>query len=48
MGRVNLVIAVVAGYVTFLIWRRYRAARKKTKSIAGEQEKSRSEERERD
>jgi membrane protein DedA with SNARE-associated domain len=42
MGRVNLAIAAVAVYVAFLIWRRYRAARHKTKSTPGEKTESRS------
>jgi membrane protein DedA with SNARE-associated domain len=42
MGRVNLAIGAVAGYVAILIWRRYRAARRKTKSTPGEKDESRS------
>jgi len=36
MGRVNLGLTAVAGYVALLLWRRYRAARRKTKDAAGE------------
>jgi membrane protein DedA with SNARE-associated domain len=36
VGRANLGITVVTGYVALLIWRRHRAARQKTKGTDGE------------
>ena len=36
VGRANLGITVVAGYVALLLWRRHRAARQKTKHADGE------------